>query len=310
MIDGMERVTERRGKPWGHDECLELVARVRSGLADEEIAAAHGRSVNSVRARAMRILGSDRPRTRAAAIPRLRERLAVAGEDWRDPSTRTVRIRPRVADETDMGVGGPFPPEDIDGIGLVLAVWEAATATELDPELRSVFRARAETTALAGFPRHTLLATARDLVGRRGRLRLTTWLAACRGYDAAALAPPPAADEPDEGFAEVRELIAATVEDLAHERHRLVLGRRLDLDSSGAATLAELGVTLGVTRERVRQVQEQALREVAAASRDVRRPAARLAAVLASMLGADTAVEAAQRGADAVGACQRVCVSA
>ncbi|HEV2890387.1 MAG TPA: TnsA endonuclease N-terminal domain-containing protein, partial [Frankiaceae bacterium] len=162
------------------------------------------------------------------------------------------------------------------------------------------FRARAETTALAGFPRHTLLATARDLVGRRGRLRLTTWLAACRGYDAAALAPPRAADELDERFAEVRELIAATVEDLAHERHRLVLGRRLDLDGSGAATLAELGVTLGVTRERVRQVQEQALREVAAASRDVRRPAARLAAVLASMLGADTAVEAAQRGADAV----------
>ncbi|HEV2891132.1 MAG TPA: hypothetical protein VGX28_12225, partial [Frankiaceae bacterium] len=137
MIDGIERVTERRGKPWGRDECLEFVARVRSGLADEEIAAAHGRSVNSVRARAMRILGSDRPRTRAAAIPRLRERLAVAGEDWRDPSTRTVRIRPRVADETEMGVGGPFPPEDIDGIGLVLAVWEAATATELDPELRS-----------------------------------------------------------------------------------------------------------------------------------------------------------------------------
>lgn len=46
------------------------------------------------------------------------------------------------------------------------------------------------------------------------------------------------------------------------ERQRYVLERRFGLGSNAVQTLAELGEELGVSRERVRQIQEQALRRL------------------------------------------------
>jgi RNA polymerase primary sigma factor len=43
-------------------------------------------------------------------------------------------------------------------------------------------------------------------------------------------------------------------------RHRLVLTRRFDLDGQGAWTLEEVGRLLGVTRERTRQIEQQAFK--------------------------------------------------
>jgi len=48
------------------------------------------------------------------------------------------------------------------------------------------------------------------------------------------------------------------------ERHRLVLIRRYGLGDEGAATLAQLSDELGISRERVRQVQREAERMLAA----------------------------------------------
>jgi len=47
------------------------------------------------------------------------------------------------------------------------------------------------------------------------------------------------------------------------ERHRLVLIRRYGLGDEGAATLAQLSDELGISRERVRQVQREAERMLA-----------------------------------------------
>jgi RNA polymerase primary sigma factor len=43
---------------------------------------------------------------------------------------------------------------------------------------------------------------------------------------------------------------------------RFVLGARFGLDGQSAQTLEEVGVELGITRERVRQLESRALREL------------------------------------------------
>lgn len=53
-----------------------------------------------------------------------------------------------------------------------------------------------------------------------------------------------------------------------NERQRLVLERRFGLGSSAVQTLAELGIELGITRERVRQIQEQALHRLRELARE------------------------------------------
>lgn len=57
----------------------------------------------------------------------------------------------------------------------------------------------------------------------------------------------------------VRDSVAAL-----EERDRKILESRFDLAANGAATLAEVGRDLGVTRERARQLEAQALRQLRA----------------------------------------------
>jgi RNA polymerase primary sigma factor len=59
----------------------------------------------------------------------------------------------------------------------------------------------------------------------------------------------------------MREMESAGLKDaieLLPERHRHVLVRRYGLDERDAATLADLSEELGISRERVRQIQLQA----------------------------------------------------
>jgi RNA polymerase primary sigma factor len=46
------------------------------------------------------------------------------------------------------------------------------------------------------------------------------------------------------------------------ERERYVVERRYGLDGEGCASLAEIGLSIGITRERVRQIQSSALRRL------------------------------------------------
>ncbi len=66
--------------------------------------------------------------------------------------------------------------------------------------------------------------------------------------------------------ADVSMLVAAAVAGLSKERERVVLEMRLGL-SEEPHTLAEIGTEWGVSRERVRQVQESSLRKLAGRSR-------------------------------------------
>jgi RNA polymerase primary sigma factor len=56
----------------------------------------------------------------------------------------------------------------------------------------------------------------------------------------------------------LKDSVRGLLETLA-ERERYVVKRRYGLDGEGQASLAEIGMSMGITRERVRQVQRGAL---------------------------------------------------
>jgi RNA polymerase primary sigma factor len=60
---------------------------------------------------------------------------------------------------------------------------------------------------------------------------------------------------------EQQDALAAAIERLA-PREQAVLQRRFGLDGSGPQTLAEIGRSLGLSKERARQIEEEALRKL------------------------------------------------
>jgi RNA polymerase primary sigma factor len=70
-------------------------------------------------------------------------------------------------------------------------------------------------------------------------------------------------DRPDTTTAEnLRSKELASALDSLNPRMRLVLARRFGLDGETPQTLEEVGASLGITRERVRQLESRALREL------------------------------------------------
>jgi RNA polymerase primary sigma factor len=70
-------------------------------------------------------------------------------------------------------------------------------------------------------------------------------------------------DRPDVTTADnLRATELADALNVLNPRMRLVLARRFGLDGEAPQTLEEVGASLGITRERVRQLESRALREL------------------------------------------------
>ena len=70
-------------------------------------------------------------------------------------------------------------------------------------------------------------------------------------------------DRPDVTTADnLRSVELADALQVLNPRMRLVLARRFGLDGEAPQTLEEVGASLGITRERVRQLESRALREL------------------------------------------------
>jgi RNA polymerase primary sigma factor len=70
-------------------------------------------------------------------------------------------------------------------------------------------------------------------------------------------------DRPDVTTADnLRSVELADALEILNPRMRLVLARRFGLDGAAPQTLEEVGASLGITRERVRQLESRALREL------------------------------------------------
>jgi len=147
----------------------------------------------------------------------------------------------------------------------VLDIWQRINGSELG-ERRATFLASPALGDLVQFPVGVLWERGRRLYQAHDRLLLNDWAAEC--------AVPGLTDLPDAGDLRkvlarmgesVRRLVAAAVAAVPDESDRGVLERRLGLSGGGPQTLAQIGAHLGISRERVRQRADRAVKAIASA---------------------------------------------
>ena len=146
----------------------------------------------------------------------------------------------------------------------MLEIWQELVGARLSPDSVRRFRAHPDLTVLRHYDRRRLEVAGRQLYGREGRLLLAEWAREC-AWDGGGTVnlswAELAAGDPGAGVV-ARDLVAAAVGSLRSPRHRAVLTQRLALDGDAPLTLQSIGERMGITRERVRQLQERALERV------------------------------------------------
>lgn len=150
------------------------------------------------------------------------------------------------------------------GAAEVLGDWERATAHVLDAGRREVFLARRVIAGLAAVSADVRRAAAARLWRDSGRLLLDDWLLECLCPGAVGLSSEwePVAEGDAHTVMVLRELVATAVAELPAGRHREIMDRRFGLHDQPAQTLAEVGESLELSRERIRQLQIVAIRRM------------------------------------------------
>jgi hypothetical protein len=177
----------------------------------------------------------------------------------------------------------------------VLEIWQELVGATLSPDSVRRFRAHPDFMVLCHYDRRRLEVAGRQLYGRTGRLLLAEWARECAwdGGGSINLSWAELAAGDSGAGVVARDLVAAVVGSLPSPRDRAVLTQRLALDGDAPLTLQSIGERMGITRERVRQLQDRALermcrRRVPSGVRQYARQA--IAAVLnqAESAGAET----------------------
>ncbi|MFD7856155.1 TnsA endonuclease N-terminal domain-containing protein [Streptomyces microflavus] len=253
----------RRGHAWSEAEDERLVAGVVEGLDLAQLAERHGRTPAAISARVDLSVPEDGALV-DDPVEWLRTRLD------REPSYpwRSVAVARRHQDRRALrstSDSHDVPTEDLAGRATgVLADWEGATGHVLRPERREAFLGRQVVWDLAAADETARRTAARRLWGQTGTLLLDDWLLECVCPGAVHLTSDWSlieARDPDTVLV-LQELVAAAVDELAEPRDRDVLGRRLGLHDQPAQTLETAAESLGVSRERVRQLQTRAIRRL------------------------------------------------
>jgi len=245
------------GARWTGEEDEELVAAVRAGADLAVIAAQHGRTQGAITSRLLRMIPATEAIPEEEQFGWITARLADPSFDWRTPLAH-----PRSGKR---GSGAPASPA-ASYVGEVLDIWQRINGSELGGERRARFLASPELGDLVQFPVGVLEERGRRLYQACGRLLLNDWAAEC--------AVPGLTEQPDAGDLRkvlastgenVRRLVAAAVMAVPDEGDREVLERRLGLAGDGPQTLAQIGAHLGVSRERVRQRADRAVKAIGSA---------------------------------------------
>lgn len=274
----------RRGRAWSEEEDAQLVEGVREGLALSQLAERHGRTTGGIHAR----LDQFVPQSGSAVddpLEWLRARLATEPDyAWRDVGAERRR-RERRARQSRHASTEPLVASAEIMTTEVLSDWERATGHVLRPERREIFLARPVVHDLAAAAATVRRTAARRLWHDDEALLLDHWLLECVCPGAVRLTAdwPLIAERDADTVLVLRELVAAAVGEMPAERDREVLSRRLGVDGQPAQTLEKVAEALGVSRERVRQLQTRAIRRLAntdaPASRKLRQLLAELSCV-------------------------------
>ncbi|MER7792799.1 TnsA endonuclease N-terminal domain-containing protein [Streptomyces sp. NPDC097640] len=252
----------RRGRAWSDAEDARLVEGVREGLALSGLAERHGRTEGGIHARLDQFVPQSGPVV-DDPLEWLRAQLAS------DPyyAWRSVRDERQSHQRRERrhSAAEPVPAAGAGETAGVLADWEQVTGHVLIPERREVFLARKVVHDLAATPVDVRQTAARRLWHDSQQLLMDNWLLECVCPGAVALtADWPLISERDADTVLVlRELVAAAVGEMPAERDQEVLSRRLGLHDQPAQTLEKVSEALGISRERVRQLQTRAIRRLA-----------------------------------------------
>ncbi len=147
------------------------------------------------------------------------------------------------------------------GAASVLEIWQEVVGATLSPDGARRFRAHPDLMVLCQYDRRRLEVAGRQLYGRTGSLLLAEWTRECAwdGGGSINLSWAELAAGASGAGVVARDLVAAMVESLPSPRDRAVLTQRLALDGDAPLTLQSIGERMGISRERVRQLQDRAL---------------------------------------------------
>ena len=163
----------------------------------------------------------------------------------------------RAGDAAPSGQSATEPAE----AALVREIWQELVGATLSPDSVRRFRAHPDFMVLCHYDRRRLEVAARQLYGRTGRLLLAEWARECAWDGGGSINlswAELAAGDPGAGVV-ARDLVAAVVGSLPSPRDRAVLTQRLALDGDAPLALRSIGERMGITGERVRQLQNRVL---------------------------------------------------
>ncbi|MER7766786.1 TnsA endonuclease N-terminal domain-containing protein [Kitasatospora sp. NPDC096140] len=254
---------------WSDAEDARLLELARQGLDLDELAVRHGRSVGAIRGRLTRhmplafAMDEDLLRWARSLPPPADDAHSLDADADTDPWTDTGNDTWTTADtDTSAATGtdceAPDPAE-------VLAEWQQLTGYTLGPERQAAFLARSTVGRLAAEDPTVRRDAGRRLWRGTGRLLLDDWALECRCPGAATLAPPwsAIAEDDDDTAMLLRELLAAAVEEIPGARDRRIVASRFGVGDQDARTQERIGADHGLSRERIRQLQNRAVRAMA-----------------------------------------------
>lgn len=242
------------GARWTREEEDELVAAVRAGTDLSVIADRHGRTRGGIVSRLLKMIPAGEDVPEDEQLGWIMAKLADPGFDWRTPLSQ-----PRTA-RRDSDASPASPASDV---GQVLEIWQRINSNELTGERRARFLASPAIGDLVQFPGDVLWERGRYLYQAHGRLLLDDWAVECAVPGMTNL---PHAEDLRNALARtgesVRALVAAAVAAIPDEGDRNVLERRVGLSGDGPQTLEQIGTDLGVSRERIRQRADRAVKTI------------------------------------------------
>jgi hypothetical protein len=256
--------TARAGARWAREEEDELVAEVRAGTDLAVIAGRHGRTPGGIRSRLVKMIPAGENVPDSEQLAWITARLqADPGFGWRGHLDRAAADSP--------AAGGPARGAPragrVTGREDVLRIWQQVNGRGLSEQRRTEFLAHPALDDLTAFAPDALAEAGQRLHAEHGELLLTAWAAQCAAPGLVSL---PSSEQLRVSLARTREVARALVAVLADavrsDGDRAVLQRRLGLHGEAAETLRQIGDDLGLSRERIRQLQDRAVGQVRAAA--------------------------------------------
>lgn len=276
-VIGVARTAGTMGVAWSMDEVAFLVDNLQAGMSLDELTTELGRTPAAIMLRLQRMIPADENIDPDAALPWLLARFAVEPDyDWRAVLTTRLaqdrQARSGLAPRTSFTrpIRRPAVPRTRRHDRLrvpaeqMRRIWQDVVGAVLSPQRAELFAAHPDLPSIGYFPEDRIRAAGEQLYRHAGELRISSWARECTfdGGGTTSLTWAQVCDPGSDAAIVVRDLLDAAVGGLAAPRNQRIIIERLGLHGEPARTLRAIATDLSLSRERVRQLQEQAFKQL------------------------------------------------